>query len=188
MIGFLQGKVIERGANWIIIMTGGVGYKVFVPVELVAEKGARIELYIHHHIREESSDLFGFSTLDELALFEQLITVSGVGPRVALAILSSASDDQVREAIVGGDSALFKAIAGIGPKMAAKIIVELQSKIGGRIGKLALDSKSAEVVEALTGLGYREREISPWLGKLPKKLTTPSEKVRWILQQLSKGR
>ena len=184
MIRYLTGKVIYRGEDFVVVEVNGVGYQVFVsaPQKL---KG-KVTLWVHHYVREDQQTLYGFQSQEELALFELLITVSGVGPRAALAILKAGKQEEVITAISQGNSAYFQAVPGIGAKVAAKIVVELKSKIsGGKLLPLALSEQDETVVQALRSLGYRRAEIVRILPKLPQNLS-PQEKIRWCLRQLSK--
>lgn len=186
MLGYLRGKTVYHGANYLVIETNGVGYKVFVTPEMLNAKQA--ELFIYHNIREDADDLFGFKTQEELNVFELLLGVSGVGPRVALALIAGLGAEQVLSAIGRGDPSVFKTIPGIGQKVAAKIIVELKNKvIGGKLDGPLLPEED-ETVEALVSLGYRKQEILPYLKNIPENLKTTSEKVTYILKNVGKSK
>ena len=188
MIAKLTGKIVHRGISWIILDTSGVGYKVYCRIEAINDVD-EIELFIHHHIREDQQTLYGFSALAELELFELLITVNGVGPKAAMAIMGSAPPEKITAAIAQGDAGLFKAIFGIGPKVAAKIIVELKSKVGGIGGyDLAGLDASSDVVDALETLGYKKPEIAAVLGDMPADLTSTQAKVKWVLKTLGRAK
>lgn len=198
MIVKLTGKIVYKTPRWVILETGGVGYKIKFKTSSFAEAsadrqssklktGEQKSFFIHHHIRENEQSLYGFETLEELELFELLLTVSGVGPKVAMAIMSAAPPEKIKESISKGDATLFKAISGVGGKVSAKIIVELKNKIGagGEIELGALE-ESQEVVEALKSLGYKGGEIIRALRELPQELTDISQKVRWCLRFLGR--
>lgn len=187
MIARLQGNIIEKTANWIILNVQGVGYRVFCDAsQLVIEQS--VILFVHHHIRETEQALYGFKTMLDLQLFELLITVNGVGPKAAMAIMSSSSPDRIVSAISKSDVSLFKSVSGIGQKVAAKIIVELKNKVGG-VGEIdlgGLDS-SSELVEALESLGYKKPEIAAVLRQMPSELSNTQEQLSWALKEMGKG-
>ncbi len=186
MIVYLKGIILHKTANWLILETNGVGYRVFTNISSIGNEG-KATLFIHHHIREDQQTLYGFATLAELELFELLITVNGVGPKAAMAIMSSSKSDRIVGAIAQGDTAVFKAISGIGPKVAAKIIVELKSKVGGIGGYdlIGLDA-SSEVVDALEMLGYKKPEIAAVLKDMPTDLADTQAKLKWVLKTIGK--
>jgi Holliday junction DNA helicase RuvA len=186
MIAKLTGKISHRSASWLILDVSGVGYKVFCHVGSL-DDAALTTLFTHHYIREDQQTLYGFTTLAELELFELLITVNGVGPKAAMAIMSSSKSDRIVNAIAQGDTAVFKAISGIGPKVAAKIIVELKSKVGG-IGGYDLTGFDAsnEVVDALETLGYKKPEIAAVLKEMPADLKDTQTKVKWALKAMAR--
>lgn len=129
MIAYLQGIIIEKTLQYIILENQGIGYKIFVTPE-VSERsvGDKVSLYIYHKISDDGQSLYGVVDFSALQFFEMLITVSGVGPKVALAILSSARVDATKQAIANQDSAVFTRISGVGNKTAERIILELKTK------------------------------------------------------------
>lgn len=200
MIAYLTGKIIIEKSGFIILETGGVGYKVFtdqskVPSYAKATEGGQsqkskvIELFVYQNIREDTNDLYGFVTFEELDLFEKLISVNGVGPKAALLIMSSAGPDKIISAILSEDLSFFKAISGIGNKVAAKIILDLKSKIFSQDGSgvIGQSGKSDDVIDALVSLGYKQAEIQKALTKIPAELTTVEDKIRWCLKNLAKS-
>src|SRR3990167_6226685 len=134
MIAKLTGKIVHRGISWIILDTSGVGYKVYCRIEAINDAD-KIELFVHHHIREDQQTLYGFATLAELELFELLITVNGVGPKAAMAIMGSARPEKITAAIAQGDAGLFKAISGIGPQTPAQKNADAQKKKSHATGR-----------------------------------------------------
>lgn len=184
MIGWLKGKVLHRGKGFIIIDTGNVGYKVFVPPQI---KNSNPELYIHHHIREDANTLYGFETPAELSFFELLIGVPGVGPKMAMAIITASPIDTIRDSILRSDLTTLTAIPGVGNKLAGKIVVELKSKLarGAEVDVSNFDEQSNDLVEALSALGYARREIAPLLAKLPRDLASTQAKLTWALKHLT---
>ena len=195
MIGKLQGIVDYIGDGFVILLTGGVGYKVFT-AEYLTHK-ATVELWIETVVREDSIRLFGFTTIANQNLFNLLTAVSGVGPKVALAILGTISSDVLMSAIATGDAKTIATAPGVGKKMAEKIIVELKNKIGGGAANLfAQDATVAtggalpDLLAALEALGYRRLDILDMAQKLV--LANPaadvSRLVPMALKEISKGK
>jgi Holliday junction DNA helicase RuvA len=161
MIAFLRGRVLEKHPTRVIVETGGVGYEVHVPLSsysAVGEAGADVALRIHTHVREDALQLFGFATPLELALFDRLVAVSGIGPKLALAVLSGIAPGDLVTAIAGGDIARLVSIPGIGRKTAERIVLELRDKVsaleGSATGGTAGDITRTDLVSALVNLGY----------------------------------
>ena len=159
MIGKLQGIVDYIGDGFVIIMAGPVGYKVYTPDYLTLK--ATVSLWIETVVREDSIRLFGFSSLAGQNLFNQLTTVSGVGPKVALAIMSSIKTDTLMSAIATGDAKTISTAPGVGKKVAEKIIVELKNKMGGASFDFGDTNTGAlpDLLSALESLGYRRLDI-----------------------------
>ena len=160
MIGSIKGKIILKTDKFLIIETGGVGYKISVSPDTLSKSfkiNNDIFLWIHTHIREDAFDLFGFLDIQELEFFEMLINVSGIGPRSALTILSIASIETLRKAIGSNDITYLTKISGIGRKTAEKIIIELRDKVGkeNKDGSL---KEELDALEALKSLGYSQNE------------------------------
>lgn len=196
MIGKLQGIVDYIGDGFVILMTGGVGYKVHTP-EYLTHKST-VELWIETIVREDSIRLFGFSTLSAQNLFNMLTTVSGVGPKVALAIMGTISTDTLMSAIATGDAKTIATAPGVGKKVAEKIIVELKNKIGGVSATLfapgtnttGASSALPDLLMALEALGYRRLDIIEMAQKLVNQNPTAdvSTLVPMALKEISKGK
>src|SRR5580704_15859559 len=134
MIAFLRGKLLEKHPNQVIVETSGVGYEVMIPVSTFStlpDAGAEVALRIHTHVREDALALFGFLTSEEKALFEKLISVSGVGPTLAIKVLSGIATAAVIEAIRGGHVEQLVRIPGVGKKTAERMVLELKDKLEG---------------------------------------------------------
>lgn len=159
MIGYLKGIVKSVSNGKVILVTGGVGYLVSVPMRYPIKIGDEKEFYIHSHVREDAFNLFGFETEQEMSIFEMLINVSGVGPKTGLAILSAYSPTQIRKAIVTSDVEVFTSVSGIGKKNAQRIIVELRTKLGGESDDLDFGDVNTEVMAALGNWGFSQKEI-----------------------------
>ena len=164
MIATLKGNISELSTNLVVIDVNGVGYGVLVTTEDHGRLsiGKEYKLYIYEHIREQSYDLFGFSTIDTKKLFEQLLSVNGVGPKMALNILSIGSTNAVRVAIASGDAKYITGANGVGKRVAERVIIELKDKVG--LASIDLESTGLlqgetyamqdEAVQALVALGY----------------------------------
>ncbi|MBL7165626.1 MAG: Holliday junction branch migration protein RuvA [Dehalococcoidales bacterium] len=189
MIASLQGAVESLGSNCAIVNVGGVGFRVYMPTSVLSTLGTvgeSVKLHTHLHVKEDDVSLYGFSSANELQLFETLIGVSGLGPRLALAMLSTMSVEQLTMAIATGSTALLTSVPGIGKKMAERLVLELKDKIGAgliAIPAARIAEEHAEVLAALTSLGYSITEASQAVATLPRdsKLTL-EEQVKLALQ------
>jgi len=159
MIGKLQGVIDYIGDGYVILLTNGVGYKVYTP-EILSLK-SNVSLWIETIVREDSIRLFGFSSISGQTLFNQLTSVSGVGPKVALAIMATIKSDILMSAIATGDAKTIATTPGVGKKVAEKIIVELKNKMGGGAFDFGSESTGAlpDLLSALESLGYRRMDI-----------------------------
>lgn len=190
MISYLFGEIIEKNLENVIVDVGGVGYGVRVSIsdyeKLAIE--SKSKLFIYENIREDSYDLYGFTSRVSLNLFNQLLSVKNVGPKVALAILSIGSESSVKQAIAGGDVKKLQTAKGVGKRAAEQIIVELRDKVGlvssdeaeGLVSRSALDV-SDEAVQALVALGYSEYDAQKALNTTDKNLST-EERIKKALK------
>lgn len=164
VIAFVEGRVVVIAADSAVIQAGGVGYRVFCgPGTLSALKeGTESRLYTHHLVREDTQALYGFRSTEELGFFELLTTVTGVGPKVALAICSSRPVADLQLAILQGDEGVLTAVSGVGKKLAARVVLELKEKVSaaGAVGAggATHGSSESEVTAALQALGYTSSE------------------------------
>src|ERR1051326_3283051 len=166
MISYLKGNILEKGLTYIILEVNSIGYKIFVtPQTLDSKVGEEVALYTYMKVAEDGQALFGVPDFNTLQFFEMLITVSGVGPKVALAILSGSPVDTIKQAIANQDPAIFTRISGVGLKTAEKIIVELKSKVGVLETAPGLGA-SSDVFDALLSLGYNQREVREVINKI----------------------
>lgn len=192
MISFLRGKIINKGINYVIIETNNIGYQVFAGEIFLAELkiSEEAEIYTHHHIREEASDLYGFKTADDLKLFELLLTVSGVGPKSALGVLSIASAGDIKEAIVRDDANLLTKVSGIGKKTAERVVLELKNKIirsGGAAAILnSAISLGGEEIDALMSLGYSLSEVRSALNAVDPNIIDSGGRVKAALKKMAR--
>lgn len=168
----MQGSVASRGDNFMIIETGGVGFKVHVPAPLLARWGAtgrRVQLYTYLHLRENEVSLYGFESQEALNFFELLLSVSGIGPKVAVGILSASSVDALRAAIAAGDTDRLSQLPGIGTKTAQRIVLDLRGKLEEKdlVPPPPPSPVDEDVIAALTSMGYSQSEVREALASLP---------------------
>ena len=168
MIASLEGRVAEKAGDRVVLSVGGVGYEVRVPAQSLARlppPGRQAHLFTRLLVRDEVMVLYGFSSTEERTLFDHLITVTGVGPKVALAVLSVLSPDAFRRAVATGDAAALTLVPGVGKKVAARIVLDLKDRIGMG-GDATVSGPLAEVREALLALGLSAQETREALGAL----------------------
>jgi holliday junction DNA helicase RuvA len=192
MIAALEGILASKGNNSVIVKAGAVSFLVNVPGSVLSKlghPGNAVFLHTHLHVREDNISLYGFSSPQELALFEQLITVSGIGPKVGLALLTTLSAEQITSAILSSNADLLSQVPGIGKKTAGRIILDLKGKIEkGWEGDIipAISQSDSDAVAALTGLGYSIREATQALSSIPQADDmTLEDRIRQALQKLS---
>ena len=183
-IARLRGVVAERGPDWLIVDVNGVGYLVHGPVDTVAgaKVDAEIALHTHLSVRDDGMTLYGFSSADERGLFPTLIAVSGVGPKVALALLSVMTVDELSYAIASENAAALSRAPGVGQKLARRIALELRDKLTAEPRPAGVSGDSSDVVAALMGLGYSQSEAQEAVAKSDLPADAPVEdKVRLAL-------
>jgi len=188
MIAGLQGKLESLGGDWAIINVGGIGFQVYMPTSTLSslgKVGEEVKVYTHFHLREDNAALYGFATSDEMRLFQTLLGVSGLGPKLALAMLSAMSMEKLTMAIATGSVDLLTVIPGIGKKVANRLILELKDKIaaGWVVTPAAqLAEENTDVVAALISLGYSVSEASCAVATLsPSSDLSLEEKIKLAL-------
>jgi holliday junction DNA helicase RuvA len=186
MISILQGSIYAKLNDALIVMVGGVGLRVLVtqPLLKATRTGEPVLLHTHLVVREDELSLIGFATDDELDLFHKLITVSGVGPKLALSVLSNMAPDALRMAIGQEHAEMLARVPGIGKRTAGKIVLELKDKMGEvevSEGLAALTEADAAVIDALTALGYSIVEAQRAVQGLPRDVTDVEERLRRAL-------
>jgi Holliday junction DNA helicase RuvA len=190
MIAQLEGKIVGIKGNAVILMVGGVGYRVAVSAYTlgkVAGKQDQILFYIHTHVREDILALYGFLNEEELTMFELLISISGIGPKVALSILSIADVKTICTAIVNKDPSILTRVSGVGKKTAERVIIELQNKVDTmNVGDQASTLGDQDAIEALTSLGYSVTESREALKLVPTDIIDVSARIRQALKNLGK--
>ena len=192
MISYLRGTTIAKSLNYFILDVHDVGYAIFAGESFLNEIiiGASLEVFTHHHVREEASDLYGFKSLDELDLFELLISVSGVGPKSALGVLAIASASDIKESIIRGDADLLTKVSGIGKKTAERLVLELKTKIIkiSSVADIRAGSSlaSSDELDALISLGYSLSEARAALSTVDSSLKDTGERVKQALKIMQK--
>ena len=189
MIARLQGKLEAIALDSVIVNVNGVGFQVFLPtstLSTIGNVGKEVKLFTHLHVREDILALYGFGSADELRLFEILTTVSGIGPKLGLSLLSAMNTDQLTMAIATGNADLLTTVPGVGKKIASRIVLELKDKIGAGWITTAITEvaqENTDVLGALISLGYSAAEASRAVGNLPKtKGLSLEDKITLALQ------
>ena len=185
MIAYISGTVHSQTAEYIVVLTGGIGYAVFVPgrVSDSVSIGAEVELYTYQHVREDMLDLYGFADSHDLHAFQRLIQVSGVGPRMALHILSRLTAGEVSRAVASRDIALLTAIPGVGKKTAERMVIDLQDSVAQWSVSIQQEHGEEQVstVAALEALGFSQAEAMEAVRSVDTTLPV-EEQVRQALQ------
>lgn len=190
MIAQISGTILAIEENALIVSVGGVGIRAFVPrtvLENVGSIGRPVQLFTHLIVREQDLSLYGFKSKEDLTLFEMLLGVNGVGPKVALSILATLSPDLLKSAIVQEETAVLQRVPGIGKKTAERIMFQLRDKLDLTEISTAVSLVSdvdADVIELLTGLGFSIVEAQSALQKLPREADSVDERVQLALQYL----
>lgn len=191
MIARIEGHLAAIEKDAVIVQTGGLGFRVHVPGTFLRQCGAignPVSLYTHLHVRENEMTLYGCASEDELAMFKLLLSVSGIGPKSGMAILSTLSLDTLRNAIVNEQTSTLSQVSGIGVKTAKKIIVDLKDKVraveGTSLAISAVTDEDAEVIAALTALGYSIVEAQTALQHVPATVKGVEDRLRAALSYL----
>lgn len=189
MIASLAGKIELKTDKFVIVDIEGVGYKVFCASQTLAklpQDGQRTKLFTHSYVRQDGFDLYGFLTFEELELFELLISISGIGPKAALGIMSVASLKDLKASIASGQVNLLTKVSGIGKKTAERVILELRNKMIGPVAGIKGLVSDQEAVEALVGLGYTQAQARQALDQVPGQVKTIENRVKEALKILGK--
>ena len=191
MIGSVRGPVTHVGIDHVLVELGGIGYRVVVsPANLARLRpGSEAHLFTHHLVREDQQALFGFAKVEELAFFELLMTVSGVGPRLALAITAAHPVTKLQLAIVGDDVDVFTSVSGVGRKTAQRVILELKEKVhAAGIAAGGTSTTDSDVVAALESLGYSASEARRAAGAVAGTAGELDARIKAALQELARSR
>jgi Holliday junction DNA helicase RuvA len=192
MIATLEGVLEYRGDDFVIINVGGIGFQVYVSGPTLSQLGAikgKVSLYTHLHVREDNISLYGFASSEELTLFRSLISVSGIGARLALSLLSALNPEKLVMAITSGDIDVLSQTPGIGKRMASRLVVELRGKLEKDWKEVALPlaPEGTDVIAALTGLGYSVTEATRAISRLPdSEELSLEDKIKMALQQMAR--
>lgn len=195
MIASIKGNIQNKKENFLILENQGIGYKVFVTENMLKTYAVseQISLYIYHHFTESQQSLYGFATLDEQEFFELLLSISGIGPKVALGVLNAANIMEIREAVISNNPEILTKISGIGKKTAERIVLELKNKITvgdiRPIGTKSMDighASNLDVYEALIQLGYNSIEARAALKMIPDNIKDPEKKLKEALKNLGR--
>jgi holliday junction DNA helicase RuvA len=191
MISYLEGKIKNKGNNYLIILVNGIGYKVFVNGAVLedASVGEDKEVYIYQNVKEDALDLYGFKNMEELELFELLLSISGIGPKGALAVLAIAGVSDIKDSISRGDSSLLVKVSGIGKKTAERVVLELRDKVGSLESGIesfgaGAGSFGSDEIDALMALGYSMNEARESLRKVSPEILDSGERIREALKKL----
>lgn len=191
MIAMLRGTIVFKSDPYVIVDVHDVGYKILIPKDLLLQVkiSDELQVYTHTHVREDLLELYGFISIDDLRVFEQLIGVSGVGCKTALGIFSVGNRLKIIDAIRKGDVAFFTGVPRLGRKNAQKIIIELKNKFS-EDRDLAIpgeeDAYNEDLIVALRSFGFTTKESQEALRAIGEKAVTPEDKIRLALQYLGK--
>lgn len=191
MIHSLSGKLTIKKGNFAVIETNGIGFKVFISsktIRALPRLGSRTRLFCSFHVCQDGAELFGFLKEDELNFFETLTSITGVGPRMALKILSIADISRLMAAVDQRRADLFSKASGVGRKTANRIILELYGKIKSERDDelISLMESDNDIEEALKGLGYKQKDIREALKQIPSKIKKTEERLKMALKLLSR--
>lgn len=191
MIYFVSGKLESKRVNYVVVEAYGIGYKIFVPIPTIKKLpalGQEIKLLTYFHVREDVMSLYGFLEEKELNFFKALVSISGVGPKTALGILSVAPTDNLVAAIARGESDLLQRSSGIGRKTAARVVMELKDKVFVESGTgeetVRLMESDEDVYEALLSLGYSAKQVKVAMEKIDPKLKGVDARLKEALQKM----
>ena len=199
MYAYIKGNLEEKTTGYVVIDVGGVGYKIFMSrasIEKIGELNTKVKVYTHHHVREDNISLYGFLTNEELKMFELLLSVSGIGAKIALAMLSEITPSKFTLAVITGDVSALKKIPGIGAKSAQRIILELKDKLKTEVAIVEEETEVSQAVHqdesvleasaALQMLGYNRKEIDEVFRKIPVKELSVEDIIRQALSRLGR--
>lgn len=196
MYAYIKGVLDTKTNGYVIVEAGGIGYKIFMSlksIENLGEVGSTVKVYTHYYVREDNISLYGFTSNDELRMFELLLSVSGIGAKSAIAMLSEISPSSFALAVISNDVSKLVKIPGIGNKTAARIVLELKDKLkteealttsAETLTAIKEDNKNSEVIAALQVLGYTRKEIDKALEKIDIDSTALEEAIKQALKLL----
>jgi holliday junction DNA helicase RuvA len=189
MISFLEGTLAEKSGDRVVIGVQGIGYEVLAPSATIAKLppvGKPVKVYTRLHVRDDALTLYGFVSPDERALFDLLVTVNSVGPKVALAFLSVLTPDALRRAVGGGDVDALTIVPGVGKKVAQRVVLDLKDRLGGEV--VVIEGPLADVREALLSLGLSPQEAGDAMaGLTPNGEGSTEDLLRRALRRVGRG-
>ena len=185
MYGYIKGTIKEVESNYVIIENNGIGYIIYVPNPYYYKEEENYQIYTYTHIREDEYSLYGFKNKEELKLFQRLIEVKGVGPKMALPMLATGSVDGIYDAIERENILYLKKFPKIGDKVARQIILDLKGKVNGAQLSLINNEKSNELTDALLALGYKQADVKKIITKIDNNLSI-EEQIKEALKLLLK--
>ena len=190
MIAYLSGKILQVLDDSLILENQGIGYQIFVSENwlLSVNCGDDLELYIHHHIREDNQTLYGFKSIEDRLLFKKFLSVNGIGPKSAIAVLSAGPRKELIRAIQFEDHAVFQAVSGIGHKTAKRLVLELKNKVewddSSEAGEPSTNSTRSDLLQALEQLGYSTSEIQKIVSDIDLADLTLEDAIKKVLVYL----
>ncbi len=190
MIAYISGKILDINEKFLVIDVNGLGYKVFSSTDTLSglSLGQTISLHTYLAVREDALDLYGFTSDEQKSFFEMLLSVSGIGPKSALSILSITSIDTLKKAIATGDTGYLTKVSGIGRKTAEKIVIELRDKLMAHKNESVNLRGEHDALEALKSLGYSQNEAREALKDISPEITDTNARIREALKQLGRDR
>lgn len=191
MISFIRGKILSKRKNFIILEAHDIGYQVFLNPTHFAEltTGQNVEIFTHQYIKEDALDLYGFRSMDELEMFELLLSISGVGPKSALGILAAANPEELKTSISRGDHSLLTKVSGVGRKTAERVVLELREKISHIDIQPDISGSTdtaSDEIDALISLGYSLQQAREALRQVDPLIKNSSERIREALKKMGK--
>lgn len=186
MIASIEGKILDKDARFVVVDVGGVGYKIFLSAVTIIKikSGENAKFWTHLHVREDAMDLYGFLDKEELTFFQNLISISGIGPKSALGVISLAPVATLRRAISSGDTSYLTKVSGIGRKIAEKIVLELKDKFAGEEEKFGTETEhDSDVLDALISLGYTQKEARDMVQRIPSNITGRENRLKEALKK-----
>lgn len=188
MVSYLHGQILNKNNNFVIVKVGDIGYKVFVNTSMYADFkiGQTVEIYTHQHVREDALDLYGFKNLEELEMFELLLSISGIGPKTALGVLAVGNVSEIKESIAQGDSSLLTKVSGIGKKTAERVVLELREKVGYLDIKKGGNSLAGDEIDALMALGYSMQQAREALKSVSPDIKESGKRIKEALKGLGR--
>lgn len=192
MLAFIKGQIIFKTNTYLIIENQGLGYKVFISPEALAElnKGDEVSFFLYHNVKEDAEDLYGFNLAKDLEMFEMLISVSGIGPKSGLSLMSLTDTDHLKTSIASGDVSLLTKVSGVGKKTAERVVLELRDKVAKlesetQASGLEFSQNLSDEIDALMSLGYSLQESREALKKVDKEIIDSAQRVKEALKNIT---